>query len=193
MNRINEPHLEILLRSRYGEPWRHYHDWDHVRRVLQEFSQVRHLVGQPAQQVIVWAIKFHDAVYEPTAQNNEERSTQLAYAFLGPFLPSNKVQEVCRLIKLTKHHNPKPDDINGCIICDLDLAVMGWTWSEFNRFGQLIRSEYRHVPEADFRRARREFMAAFLQRPHIFNLPYFHDKYEQQAQENLRRTVALLS
>lgn len=193
MARINEPHLEILLRSRYGEPWRHHHVWDHVQCMLREFSQVQGFVDRPARLAIAWAIKFHDAVYEPTAHNNEERSSQLAYAFLAPFLPPKTVQEVCRLITLTEDHYPDPHDISGCILCDLDLAVLGWPWPEFNRFCQLIRAEYRHVSEADFRRGRREFMAAFLQRPRIFNLPYFHDQYERRAQENLRRTVTLLS
>jgi len=183
--------LEMLLRSRYNEPWRHYHNWGHVTRMLEEFEQVRHMAINA--EAVEWAIMFHDVVYEPTANNNEERSAQLAEAWLEDMLPPDTVREVSRLIRLTQHHDPHPEDMNGCLICDCDLAVMGWEWEEFQKFGEAIRREYNFVSDEEFREHRRMFMKSFVRRPRIFQTEYFHEKYDEQARDNLHHTIAVLS
>jgi len=194
---MNLKNLEILLRSRYDEPWRHYHTWEHVTRMLEGFEKVAYLSDHPLagyqSEAIEWAVKFHDVVYEPTAGNNEERSAQLARVWLGSLLTESSMNEVERLILLTKTHEPKDCDINGFIMCDLDLMVMGWDREEFDDFGRRIRLEYSHVSDEDFRHGRKAFMKSFRARPQIFHTRHFFDRFEEQARENINRTIAVLS
>jgi predicted metal-dependent HD superfamily phosphohydrolase len=186
--------LELLLRFRYGEPWRHYHVWTHVQRMLEDFKAVRDQISSVSMRnALVWAIKGHDVVYEPTARNNELRSAQLMSALLFPFLPSTAVKEIFRLILLTEKHQPAADDLNGCMLCDLDLVVLGGSAEEYKKFEQAIRAEYAQVSAFDFRRGRRAILEGFLRRDHIFNLPHFRDKYETQAQKNLQQALISLS
>ena len=186
--------IRLILRyGRYAEPWRRYHIWKHVELMLDELQEAQHLVSGFDRELIKLAILFHDSVYEPTAHNNEERSAQLAESMLAPTLSLAAVDEVIRLILLTKKHQPQDGDLNGQIICDCDLAVLGWPWDDFEEFGQQIREEYIFVDDQTFRTHRRQFMRAFLARPRIFNLEHFRQKYEAQARNNLQHTIALLS
>lgn len=188
---MNVKNMELLLRARYDEPWRHYHIWEHVTRMLAEFEDVHDQAQNPT--AVEWAIMFHDAVYEPSASNNEGRSAQLANYLLSPFMSSSVVDDITSMILLTKRHHTPPHDVDGCIICDCDLAVMGWGWEKFAEFGDAIRQEYSHVSDDDFRRERRELMKSFLHRERIFQTEHFRNKYEKQARDNLRHTIALLS
>ena len=64
------------LTTAYAEAHRHYHNQRHIAECLREFDAARHLVGQA--EVVELGIWFHDAVYEPRAGDNEERSAALA-------------------------------------------------------------------------------------------------------------------
>src|SRR5687767_6949665 len=68
------------LTAAYAERHRHYHNQQHIAECLAEFDAARHLVRQP--EAIELALWFHDAVYNPRAGDNEERSAALAKACL---------------------------------------------------------------------------------------------------------------
>ena len=96
------------LTSAYAEPQRHYHNRKHIAECLEEFDQARHLARQPiAVELALW---FHDAVYEPKAGDNEERSAALAKECLNECgIGAPVVDAVSRLILATKTHDAGPD------------------------------------------------------------------------------------
>ena len=61
---------EELLR-RWGEPHRHYHDRRHLSEVLAALPD-------DAPRAVRLAAWYHDAVYDPTRDDNEEASARLA-------------------------------------------------------------------------------------------------------------------
>ena len=64
------------LAAAYAEPARFYHTLDHVAAVLGTNAELADLARDPAAlQLAAW---FHDAVYDPRASDNEERSAALA-------------------------------------------------------------------------------------------------------------------
>src|SRR5918912_1569268 len=69
------------LAGRYREPWRYYHTLDHVAAVLEEVRSLRG--GAPEVPALLLAAWFHDAVYDPRAGDNEERSAAYAGEVLG--------------------------------------------------------------------------------------------------------------
>jgi len=69
------------LLALYQEPIRHYHNLDHIRHCLGEFDLFRNLSRDPdALETAIW---FHDAVYDPTRDDNEARSADLARKVLA--------------------------------------------------------------------------------------------------------------
>ncbi|MFB9838486.1 HD domain-containing protein, partial [Actinoallomurus acaciae] len=111
-----------LLR-RYAEPHRRYHTTEHLADVL---DHVDELAGEAADaDAVRLAAWFHDAVYDPTRGDNEERSAVLAERMLADTdLPAATVAEVARLVRLTATHDPAEGDRDGAVLCDADLAVL---------------------------------------------------------------------
>ncbi len=175
-----------MLKWRYTEPSRAYHNWNHVEHCLRMFKTLRHLAKDP--ETIEWAILFHDAWYVAGSEDNEEMSAGLARACLDE--PMN--EEAARLIMLTAHHQPQDDDIDGQIVCDCDLAVLAYPPDMFDQYEVLIREEYDFVPEEDFRRGRAAFIEGLLARESIFRTEQFRREFEAKARENLKRSLERL-
>ncbi len=68
-------HVMADLRRRYAEPQRAYHTWTHVEDLLTLFVEPRGPLHDDA--AVLYAILFHDAVYDPKRADNEERSADL--------------------------------------------------------------------------------------------------------------------
>ena len=92
---------------------------------------------------------FHDAVYQPDRDDNEERSAYAAYDALEQVGASPELMaEVVRLIRLTAGHSADDDDIAGAVLCDADLSILGAPREKYVQYAQAIRQEYIHVPVA---------------------------------------------
>jgi len=99
------------LRKRYAEPQRAYHSWTHVEALLALFDDARPALHDPW--AVLYAILFHDAVYDPRAGDNEERSAALLDALAADALPGWRRERVRRMILATKRHevparSPRP-------------------------------------------------------------------------------------
>lgn len=74
-----DPAVFARLTTAYSEPVRHYHTLAHITDSLYEFDRLIGLAEAPHE--IEMAIWFHDAVYDPKAHDNEERSAEWAQDF----------------------------------------------------------------------------------------------------------------
>ena len=177
------------LEGRYGESHRAYHDLRHVLACLELARPVRSELAAPAE--VELALWFHDAVYDPRAGDNEERSAGLAAAELES-LDEASLAAISRLILATKH-DASPADSDARYVVDIDLAVLGSSPEAFDRYEEAIRSEYRWVPGPLFRRRRREILQRFFDRPRIFLTDSFRERFESAARSNLARSIDSLS
>src|SRR5688500_13453931 len=115
-----DPGLAAELRGRYAEPHRRYHTVEHLEEVL---AVVADLGGSPAVELAAW---FHDAIYDAAAPagESEARSAALAVDRLTALgCERALVDEVERLVLLTAGHEVDPDDRNGAVLADADLAI----------------------------------------------------------------------
>ena len=179
------------LATAYAEPQRHYHNHRHIAECLEEFDQARHLARQPiAVELALW---FHDAVYEPKAGDNEERSAALAKASLNECgIGAPVVDTVSRLILATKNHDAGPDPDAGLTI-DVDLSILGRDEKRFFEYEAQIRREFAWVILEVFRSKRAEILQRFLDRERIFATDWFRKKYEQAARRNLAASIRKLT
>ena len=136
---------------------------------------------------------FHDAVYRPDRSENEERSAHLAERALPEAgVPQGRTAEVARLVRLTVDHDPAPDDANGELLCDADLAVLAGTPAEYGRYAAAVREEYAFVPDDDFRRGRAGVLGQLLGMPRLFRTAYGRENWEPAARRNLATEMELL-
>ena len=178
------------LVSLYSQSQRHYHNLRHISECLIEFDSARHVAHDPV--AVELAIWFHDAVYKIRAQDNEERSAELAkQRIFESGGDANLCESVSALILATKTHEPAlhPD---APLIVDVDLSILGQSAERFQEYETQIRREYKWVPKALFAAKRVEILERFLARQRIYTTDHFFTKYEQPARTNLLASVRKL-
>ena len=136
---------------------------------------------------------FHDAVYDPTRDDNEERSAQLAEDNLPDLgFSGSKVAAVARLVQLTATHDPADGDVDGAVLCDADLAVLAAPPAEYAAYASAVRAEYAHVDEPAFRSGRAAVLETLLSRPLLFRTEPGRRHWEQAARHNVETELTLL-
>jgi predicted metal-dependent HD superfamily phosphohydrolase len=178
------------LVAAYSEEQRQYHTLQHLRECLAHLDAAASLALHPAE--VELALWFHDAVYDPLRNDNEERSAEWAWrSILAAGCGEDLAQRVQALVLATKGHSAS-DDADTRLLLDIDLAILGAAPARFDEYERQVRAEYAHVTEAEYRFGRAEVLAAFLGRPRVYLTAAFHDALEHRARENLGRSLSAL-
>lgn len=180
------------LVAAYSERQRHYHTLQHLRECFAHFDAAAPLARRPAE--VELALWFHDAVYDPQRQDNEERSAAWAAESVRAAGCADDVAErVAGLVLATRTHVAAADDPDARLLLDVDLAILGAAPARFAESSRQVRAEYAHVPDAAFRAGRARVLAGFLQRPRIYVTDVFRDALEERARANLQQALEALS
>ena len=173
----------------YSSAGRYYHTLEHIVQVLVTINNLRSLSQNYA--AIEFAVWFHDAIYNPKANDNEEKSAEYAVTILNALnIPSSTIEVVYSLIIKTKYHQDI-DSIDSKIFLDADLSILGASPSKYKIYAQLIRNEYLWLSPEKYRTGRKQVLQSFLERERI----YFTEKMflvEQQARQNIKEEIGLL-
>ncbi|MFT4295806.1 MAG: hypothetical protein QM582_10385 [Micropruina sp.] len=119
----------------WAEPHRRYHDTRHLTECLDAASD---LGGGVPELLALW---FHDAVHTGTPGHDEAASAAFAHTLLAGSVEAGLVEEVSRLVLLTRAHRPEPGDVAGAVVCDADLWVLGATPSRYRESVRDLRAE----------------------------------------------------
>ncbi|MDR1835954.1 MAG: hypothetical protein LBQ96_09155 [Fusobacteriaceae bacterium] len=177
------------LRRLYAAETRYYHNFSHLRAMWEEARPLLPEIGDP--DALLLAIFYHDAVYDVTRRDNEEKSAELfeRHMKMTAFPPIDFVKE---LILQTKTHAESPSfDVN--TFTDLDLSILGSSPEKYRAYAEGIRKEYGRMDPGINRSGRRKILEYFLTLPAIYKTPYFYKKYEKPARENLSRELRELA
>ena len=80
-DKTSTDHIYQVLKEKYSEKSRFYHNLSHVKTLLSLYESLRtHIQNHHAIQFSIW---FHDITYEPKRTDNEEESARLASETLG--------------------------------------------------------------------------------------------------------------
>lgn len=183
----NDIKAELLIR--WNETHRHHHNQRHLDEVLAALGVLREAGVEFDERPVVLAAWFHDAIYEPFSGTNEEDSAALARELIAG---DRDLDEVARLVELTKTHEPEPDDRNGVALSDADFAVLGADAARYDEYATNIGTEFAQVPAEIFRTTRRELLTEFLHRPKIFVSEPAHARWESAARANIAREIDAL-
>lgn len=181
-----------LTQSHLCSPTLTYHNLNHVIFCLQELQTYQNTEPNPYFQELQLALWFHDFVYEPFAKDNEEQSAQKAYYYLSQLsILESSLNLIYQLILNTKHQTPATT-LEGQIIQDVDLSILGQEPKIFDRYRKQIRREYPGIPPHLYNPERIKVLKRFLGREKIFQTEYFYKKYEAQARNNLNQAIKML-
>jgi predicted metal-dependent HD superfamily phosphohydrolase len=172
------------LGVKYTQPHRAYHNLLHVEDVLIRIEELA--PPRDSELALALAAWFHDAIYQPDRNDNEERSAYVAFDAIEQVGGSPElIAEVVRLIRLTADHDPDPDDTAGGVLSDADLAILGSSREKYIQYSHAIREEYVHIRQDEYRAGRSQVLRSFLDRPHIYATGYAREHWEAQARDNL--------
>ncbi|WP_185640727.1 MULTISPECIES: hypothetical protein [unclassified Burkholderia] len=175
-----------MLARCYTEPARHYHTLAHVRRCLRHLDLARGSIAEPdAVELALW---FHDVIFVPGAQDNEQRSADwFRHRADGRI---RACDQICAMILATTHRGlaAEPDTR---FVCDIDLAVLGASRSRFREDGRRLRAERPDLDDRDYDRHERKILRGLLERPRIYLTDFFYTRCEARARGNLSWRLGL--
>jgi predicted metal-dependent HD superfamily phosphohydrolase len=175
------------LVAAWSEPHRRYHDLAHLAAVLGLVGEL----GAGDLAAVRLAAWYHDAVYDPERQDNEEISAQRARAGLRGLVDDDLVAEVERLVRLTAGHDPAPDDANGAVLCDADLAVLAGPPDAYATYASAVRAEYGHLSDEEFTAGRIAVLEHLRSLPTLYRTPAAQP-WTATARANMAAELALL-
>lgn len=183
------------LRARHSEPQRAYHSWTHIEALLRSLEEVRPRLHDP--EAALYAVLFHDAVYDPTRSDNEARSAELLVDRMSARLAPATLARAVRLVEAT-HKHLVPDGLSpeeaadAALFLDMDLSILGAPEPVFDRYEQDIRREYAHVPDDAFRAGRAAVLRRFAERERLYFSDWGRNRFEATARANIARSLAAL-
>jgi predicted metal-dependent HD superfamily phosphohydrolase len=177
---LTEELREDLL-ARWSESHRRHHTVTHLHETLNAIGELADDGLDFDREAVELAGWFHDAIYEIGRADNEDRSAQLARRLL---VSSPIRDEVARLVLVTKDHKPAADDLNGAVLSDADLSVLGSNPRRYREYAAAIREEYASIPDEAFKPARVQVLTSLQDGP-IFHTDAARARWEDAARRNI--------
>jgi len=175
----------------YAEPHRKYHTLQHLEECLSHFEQIRSDAEHPSEvELSIW---FHDAIYDVSSTENEQKSATWAQAIVADQGLSDAIgARVHSLIMVTKH-DAVPIGVDAEVLVDVDLGILASETTRFAEYEQQVRAEYSWVSSPVYQRERRKILQVFIDRATIYSTPLFRERYEALARANLLRSLGKLA
>jgi len=183
------------LEARYGEPQRAYHTWDHIKALLGHFETLSDHIHDKTR--LLWALYWHDAIYDPTRSDNEALSADLLRAEGKGHIPDAALEEAAIIIEATAKHQ-LPAALSGAALSDaayfldMDLSILAVRADVFDTYEEQIRFEYGFVPAEVYAGARAGILKGFLARQQLYFTQTCRDMWEDKARANLERSIGKL-
>lgn len=182
----NNETYESLI-SAYSESHRYYHDLGHLKMVLTQFAKVERLAENKGH--VELALWFHDVIYKPFSSANEQNSAKWASEFLeSNGVAKAVVKNVSGLVMATSHLGEVISSDEKLIV-DIDLAVLGQSKEEYEKYLNGVRQEYWLVPSFIYRKKRKAILQSFLERGKIYYNETFNNELGTKAHRNLLNDI----
>jgi len=185
---LTEELREDLL-ARWSESHRKHHTVTHLHEMLDAIGVLADAGIEFDREAVELAAWFHDAIYEIGAEDNEDRSAELARELLA----SSPIRdEVARLVLVTKTHKVPDDDINGAVLSDADLSVLGSEPLRYRAYAAAVREEYADVPDEVLKAVREQVLSSLLDGK-LFHTAAGRERWDEPARRNIAEEIAELT
>ena len=177
---------EIL--ENYTKKWKFYHNLNHVYSFVNLFEKYNKFIKNYKNEFLI-SIYFHDIIYIPSRNDNEEESINMFNKFYNEVKPNNLNKEkVIEFIAETKNHSLSKDyDFELDLFLDMDMQIVSdENWEDYEN---KIRKEYCFMDETEYKNKRRQFLQSLVNKNRIFRTQIFYDTYEQIAKNNITNII----
>ncbi|MGX7666532.1 HD domain-containing protein [Flavobacterium pedocola] len=178
----------IALQKAYSHKSRHYHNLTHLEEMIFWFEKYKNELQFPHE--VLYAIFYHDYVYNSSRKDNELKSAELAVSLLSEHSSVNK-DRIYKLIMVTKDHLCTDNNDEKWLI-DFDLKILSKEWEDYTVYYKQIRKEYSIYPYFLYNPGRKKALEHFLEHDFIYQTEEFRSLYEQQARINIQKEIDLL-
>lgn len=171
------------IKARYDDSYLNYHNTTHIFdgiKLLDEYEAEAHVLMP----VIRYAWMNHDSSCNPLININEELAAFLACAIIGNDMPHEPI--------LCTKWGRTGTSVAGHIIRDVDYSYFGLPTEEFLHITTLIRSEYKHLTDDEWKAGRKWFLES-LDPEKIFWSAHFQKKFKDQVKINVEKGIEDLS
>ena len=147
------------LPLRWSEKTRSYHNVNHLVNIIEDIEADPNFkfLYTYEKQALLLAAFFHDIIYDPKRQDNEDNSIKyFKQSYIGE--NTRMVELVTSLIETTKHRK-KPTNNLKRIFWEADNSKFISSYDEFLNIEKLIRKEYSFVPPKEYKKNRIEFLS----------------------------------
>jgi predicted metal-dependent HD superfamily phosphohydrolase len=179
------------IETNYNFANRHYHTLLHLENLLYELIPIKDKLQD--WDVTLFALYYHDVIYDPIKKDNEEQSAVLAEKRMTQIGVPNQMITNCnnQILATAAHANNLDMDTN--YFTDADLSILGQNAKIYEEYCNNIRNEYAIYNDADYNNGRKNVVLHFLQMQPIFKTDYFYNKYKMQAKQNLQAEIEKLN
>ena len=176
------------IEQNYSKPGRHYHTLAHLDTLVRLLKPYE---GEfPSWDTIVFAIAYHDVIYNTLKSTNEEKSAAYAKEKLNTIaFPEKQIDSCCQLILATKRHEASDRYTN--LFTDADLSILGADPETYRAYAKQIRKEYSVYPDIVYNPGRKKVLLHFLAMQNIFKTSDFSTLYEANARVNLQEELKM--
>ncbi len=176
------------LYSAYSESQRHYHTVQHIVECLDHFHDIKtHLTDALSVELAIW---FHDVIYNPQANDNEQQSADYMKQVLESVLVAEQMEKIYAWILATQAHAPTAH-LDLAYLLDIDLAILASDPMRFAEYECQIQQEYAWVEPALYVQKRQQVLRHFLETQPLYQTPFFQKCYERLAKQNLAQTLGV--
>lgn len=179
------------IETAYNHKKRHYHNLTHLQHLIETLQPYQKEIKE--WDTILFAVFYHDIVYNVLKNNNEEKSAAVAVEKLSALhVPPAAVEKCKYFILATKLHSADAD--NDCnLFTDADLCILGQPWENYKHYYAQIRKEYSIYPDIIYKPGRKKVLQHFLKKESIFKTNTLYTLYEKQSRTNLQQELDEIS
>lgn len=131
---------------------RYYHNLTHLQNLYENLLPIKTKIQD--WNMVLFALFYHDIVYNILKNDNEDRSAKKAVCILKSLEIDTKKIDLCQRIILSTagHQLSAHNDIN--YFTDADVCILGSCWTDYKNYFNNIRKEYSHYPDFIYNKGR---------------------------------------
>jgi predicted metal-dependent HD superfamily phosphohydrolase len=179
----------LELETAYSKKSRHYHNLTHISDMIDCYETYLEKLQFPNE--ILYAIFYHDYIYNSRKKDNELKSAQYALSILPENISFDRQLVFDAICATQQHQHNAIEDINWLI--DFDLKILARDWEDYQVYFEQIRKEYRIYPDLLYKPGRAKALKHFLENESIFQTEEFRNLYEERSRMNIQKEIKLLS